>query len=204
MTPVIRLYRPADRAALYDVAIRTAELGGDAHHLYPDPELIGAIYAEPYAVLEPGLTFVLDNGSRIVGFISGAADTPTFVRRFAAEWLPRVAERFPAPAGVPRTAEEVMRHRLHHPERLLIPELAGYPAHLHIDLLPDYQRQGHGGRLMRTLLAALHTAGANRVHLAMNAKNTRARAFYDRMGFHRIEVPDAGDFACLGRDTNTA
>lgn len=201
MTFEIRRYRPTDRAGLYDLSIRTAEVGGDARDLYPDPELIGAIYSESYAVLEPELTFVLDNGSGVVGYIAGTADTAGFARRFAAEWLPTLADRFPEPTGELDTHEKVMRHRLHHPERAVIPELADYPAHLHIDLLPEYQRKGFGRRLMLTFLAAARTAGADRVYLGMDRRNTDARAFYHRMGFYQLDVPDAGDHVCLGRDT---
>jgi ribosomal protein S18 acetylase RimI-like enzyme len=90
---------------------------------------------------------------------------------------------------------------LHHPERMLIPQLADHPAHLHIDLLPDHQGAGHGRALMETFLRALGAAGVPRVHLGMASSNTRARAFYDRMGFDEIPVPDTPGSTFLGRDT---
>jgi GNAT superfamily N-acetyltransferase len=84
---------------------------------------------------------------------------------------------------------------------MIVPELAGYPAHLHIDLLPGYQRSGFGRGLMNTLLTALHRKGVPAVHLGMVTANTGARPFYDRMGFHEIPVPDAGVVTYLGRST---
>jgi hypothetical protein len=39
------------------------------------------------------------------------------------------------------------------------------------------------------------------VHLTMVTTNTPARAFYDRLGFHEIEVPDPGPVTRLGRAT---
>ncbi len=74
---------------------------------------------------------------------------------------------------------------------MLVPEVAAYPAHLHIDLLPDWQGRGHGRALMRTFLDALRARGVPAVHLSMVTGNTAARAFYDRLGFHEIDVPDA-------------
>lgn len=84
---------------------------------------------------------------------------------------------------------------------MLVPEVAAYPAHLHIDLLPDRQGQGHGRALMRTFLRALHERGTEAVHLCMVTANTGARAFYDRLGFHEIDVPDPGPVTHLGRPT---
>ena len=199
--PVVRAYRPEDRAALADICVRTAHEGGDSREIYPDLELVPSIFATPYAVLEPELTFVVDGGERAVGYILGTADTPAFVRRFRDEWLPTVADRLPAPSGAPTTPSEMMAGLLHQPERMLVPALAGYPAHLHIDLLPEHQRSGHGRELMDTFLAALAAGGVDAVHLGMVTSNTPARAFYDRLGFHEITVPDAGPLTYLGRST---
>ncbi len=91
---------------------------------------------------------------------------------------------------------------LHHrPERMLLPELAAYPAHLHIDLLPAYQGAGHGRRMLQTFLAAAAAAAAPAVHLGTVTANERARGFYDRLGFHEIPVPDPGPLTYLGRAT---
>lgn len=90
---------------------------------------------------------------------------------------------------------------LHDPERMIVPELAPYPAHLHIDLLPEWQGRGYGRELMRTLLRALAERGVPAVHLVMARANVPARAFYDRLGFREIPVPDPGSIACLGRTT---
>lgn len=205
MTAAVRPYRPADLPALYEICVRTGAAGDDARGDYPerDHDLLGAIFAAPYAVLEPGLTFVVDDGhGQAVGYILGTGDTAAFAERFRREWLPTVAERFPAPAGEPATPSEVMAGLLHAPERMVLPELAAYPAHLHIDVLPDFQRGGHGRALMTAFLGALADRGVPAVHLGMLTTNVRARAFYDRLGFHEIPLPDAGDLTYLGRATS--
>ncbi|MFJ7244646.1 GNAT family N-acetyltransferase [Kitasatospora sp. NPDC098652] len=200
--PVIRPYRPEDRGAVFDICMRTAEAGGDARGSYRDQDLLPNIFAAPYTELEPDLAFVLDGGAGPVGYVLGTSDTPRFVREFRRTWLPVVADRHPLPAGEPTTPDEVMTALLHRPERMLVPEVADYPAHLHIDLLPDYQGRGHGRALLTELFAALAGAGAARVHLAMVTANTAARAFYDRMGFHEIPVADPGPLTYLGRATS--
>ncbi|MEH0631142.1 GNAT family N-acetyltransferase [Streptomyces stelliscabiei] len=200
--PAVRPYRPGDADALHEICIRTAHNGGDSRPFHSDPDVFPATFATPYAHLEPELTFVLDDGrGRAVGYILGTADTPAFVDAFRAQWLPLVAERFPAPLGPPTTSDEVIAELLHRPERMVLPELAPYPAHLHIDILPAQQGRGHGRALLRTFLRALRARGVPAVHLSMVTANTPARAFYDRMGFHAIAVPDPGPVTYLGRAT---
>ncbi|MFG2270426.1 GNAT family N-acetyltransferase [Streptomyces chartreusis] len=199
---LIRLYRPGDREAVEDICVRTAHLGGDSRPHYRDPGIFPAAFAIPYAVLEPDLAFVLDDGDgRAVGYVVGTADTPRFVTAFRAEWLPSAVGRYPLPDGPPRTPDEALIGLLHDPERMLVPEVAAYPAHLHIDLLPAWQGRGHGRALMRTLLKALADKGVPAVHLVMVTANTPARAFYDRLGFHEIAVPHPGPVTFLGRTT---
>ncbi|MFJ7626976.1 GNAT family N-acetyltransferase [Streptomyces sp. NPDC097595] len=200
--PGLRPYRPEDSAALSDICIRTAAGGGDARDIYPDHDLVPSIFATPYAELEPDLAFVLDDGTgRAVGYILGTADTPRFVKEYRESWLPGVADRYPLPEGPPLTPADEMTALLHNPERMVLPELAGHPAHLHIDLLPDWQRKGYGKGLMHTFLAALNAKGVEGVHLSMLTSNTPARAFYDRLGFTEIHVPDPGPVSYLVRGT---
>ncbi|MER5622870.1 GNAT family N-acetyltransferase [Streptosporangium sp. NPDC002544] len=198
----VRPYHPDDRAALYDICVRTAHEGGDSRHIYPDLDLMPSIFAAPYVFLEPDLAFVLDDGDRAVGYVLGTADTVAFAGAFRASWLPLMRERFPALDGPPASPSEVMIDLMYRPERMVVPELTGYPAHLHIDLLPDHQGRGHGRALMHTFLDALHGKGVPAVHLGMVSVNTSARAFYDRLGFHEIPVADSGPLTYLGRRTD--
>lgn len=198
---VIRPYRPEDRDALYDICLRTGDAGGDARGLYQDQDLLPDLFAGPYAFLEPDLTFVLDDGGRAVGYVLGTSDTARYSQEVRDKWLPLVAGKHPLPGGEPGTPDAVMTEYLHHPELIGHPAVADYPAHLHIDLLPGYQGHGYGRALLNTLFAALAEAGAERVHLVMSTANTGARAFYDRMGFHQIPVPDRPELTFLGRST---
>ncbi|KQV14605.1 MULTISPECIES: GNAT family N-acetyltransferase [unclassified Kitasatospora] len=200
--PFVRPYRPSDRARLAEICVRTAHEGGDSSAIHPDPELMPTIFAYPYVQLEPELAFVLDDGAgTAVGYVLGTVDTAAFARRFRSEWIPSVAGRYPSPDGPASTPSEEMIGLLHTPERMVHAELAGYPAHLHIDLLPPWQGRGHGRALMRTLLDALHRRGTPAVHLCMVQANTAARAFYDRLGFSPLPVPDPGPVWYLGRTT---
>ena len=200
---VIRPFQQSDRDAVYDVCLRTADAGQDATAIYQDPDLVGDIFAGPYVYLEPDFAFVLADGERAVGYVLGVPDTARFADAMREKWLPLVTAKHPEPVGSPTNRDEEMAQFLHHPEWIVRPELADYPAHLHIDLLPEYQRSGYGRRLVSTLLAALNAADVPRGHLAMLATNTQARAFYDRLGFHEIEFPHSEPITYLGRSTDS-
>ena len=197
----IRPYRDTDRDAVYDVCVRTAAAGGDARGAYSWDALVGDLFAGPYLFLEPELAFVLDDGERAVGYVLGTADTPALVRAYRERWIPRLAGTYPEPADPPVTPDDRMLRLHSRPERMLVPELAPYPAHLHIDLLPPAQGAGHGRALIDTFLAALAGRGVPAVHLGMVPTNTRARGFYDRLGFTEVPVPGGGDVTYLARAT---
>jgi ribosomal protein S18 acetylase RimI-like enzyme len=198
----IRPYQVSDRDAIYDICVRTAAAGQDARGLYSTDDLMPDLFAGPYVHLEPELAFVLaDEGDRPVGYVLGAADTARFVEKYHEVWIPMLVDRYPRPPDPPRTPEEGLLAGHYQPEDRLRPELTQYPAHLHIDVLPGYQGAGHGRALMETWLAAAAAAGAPAVFLHMDPANTRARAFYDRLGFHEIEVADAWG-THLGRTTS--
>ena len=52
-TALIRPYREADHAAVYDVCVRTADGGGDARGKYRSDDLMPDLFAGPYLFLEP-------------------------------------------------------------------------------------------------------------------------------------------------------
>jgi ribosomal protein S18 acetylase RimI-like enzyme len=198
----IRAYRTADRPALYEICVRTADAGSDARGLWASDDLMPDLFVGPYLQLAPQLAFVLEDRGDIVGYAIGVADTPAFVAEYQASWIPLMAHRYPVPTRPASTPDEEMVELHHHPERLLIPELAGYPAHLHINLLPGHQGRGYGKALMSVLMPALDAAGAPAAHLGMLTANTAARGFYDRLGWHEIDVPDPGPLTYLGRSTS--
>jgi ribosomal protein S18 acetylase RimI-like enzyme len=182
---VVRRYVPTDFDAIDDICLRTADAGGDATGLYVSDELIPDIFARPYVHFEPELAFVIDDGQRAGGYILGSADTARFVERYRAEWLPEFSKKY-LHDDPPSTRDELIRHLGFTPERLLIPELATYPAHLHIDLLPALRGRGYGRALVAELVLALRERGVPGLHLSMDPANKNARAFYDRLGFREL------------------
>jgi ribosomal protein S18 acetylase RimI-like enzyme len=198
---VVRPYQPGDRDAVYDVCVRTGRASQDARGLYSTDDLIPDIYAGPYLMFEPDLAFVLDNGRRAVGYVIGTADTQEFVRGYRERWLPLMRQRYQPPPDPARTGEERQLANLFNPERMIRPELAPYPAHLHINLLPDYQGGGFGRALVTRFLAAAAAHGAARAHLAVYTSNTAAQGFYTRLGWAQIQASDEGPWTFMVKST---
>lgn len=65
-----------------------------------------------------------------------------------------------------------------------------YPAHLHIDLLPDQQGRGAGRALIDACVALLAERGSPGVHLVADKANEGANLFYPRVGFTRAREDD--------------
>ncbi len=177
---MIRLARSADAAAIDDICVRTGAAGQDARGVHSSDDLVPDVWARPYLALEPELAFVLDEGTGPIGYVLGTADTADFVARYREQWMPGFAARW-ADDDDPRDRDPI-RAGLE-PERMLVPELDRYPAHLHIDLLPEAQGRGWGRALIDHFVGELRARGVPGVHLGVDPANTGAVAFYARLGF---------------------
>lgn len=187
-SPLVRSYQARDYWDVSEVCLRTGEGGADATGLYVSDELLPDIYARPYVIFEPALAFVVEHAGRVGGYIVCAPDTRAFIERYRAEWLPILARKYAAAAHAGSRSQRVIEAGLD-PERMSFPEVDRYPAHLHIDLLPVLQGRGLGRLLMSRLMRALRERGVPGLHLSLSPANTRARGFYDHIGFR--EVPSS-------------
>lgn len=187
----IRLARTDDATEvdrLYDICLRTGDSGEDATGRYTDPRLLGEVYLGAYLALEPGLAFVAERDGAVVGYALGTTDTRGFEARCEASWWPPLRERHPLD-GVPDDAPDAwLVRQIHRPPLAEDAVVAAFPAHLHVDLLPQGQGGGNGRRLLETLFDALRDAGAPGVHLGVADTNTRAIGFYEHLGFRRLDV----------------
>jgi ribosomal protein S18 acetylase RimI-like enzyme len=196
----LRPYEPGDLADVYNICVKTGASGADATGKFSDDDLLPDIYAGPYVRLQPEFAFVVDGDDRVAGYVVAAADTPSFVQRYREEWLPGFAAKYSLVEPACSLEERVISIG-HHPESMLNAGLDDYPAHLHIDLLPEVQGQGLGRLLIRTLLEALGDAGVKGVHLGVGPKNLEARAFYARLGFRPLPSDPSND-SVLGISTS--
>jgi ribosomal protein S18 acetylase RimI-like enzyme len=184
--PRIRPYRPGDEPELATICLRTADAGADATGLLDDDELWANLFVLPYVERHPELAFVAEtDDGRVAGYVVGAADSDRFETWFRERGWPRFAARWPEPAAGLSRQDGLLRYayaRGGEPN----PYAAEFPAHLHIDLLPELQGKGLGRRLIEELVAALRAAGVSGVHAIPLAGNEGAVAFYRRLGFSEV------------------
>ncbi|AUG28865.1 MULTISPECIES: GNAT family N-acetyltransferase [Microbacterium] len=199
--PHLRPFRAGDEAALAEVCLRTADAGADGTGILDDDDIWGAVFVLPYAARHPGLAFVVEtDDGRVAGYIVGTDDTDAFEEWFRSEWWPRVGSRWPRRAAGGEEGEGTRQDAVlaYADSRRpgAEPYAATHPAHLHIDLLPELQGQGWGRRLIAALVDALRARGVAGLHLVAAGGNAGAIAFYERIGFSRLDGPT--DVAAFG------
>lgn len=185
MSFAIRPYHPSDMYALYRICLLTGASGKDASLLFRDPELLGHMYAAPYGLFEPDLCFILTHHNAPIGYVLGARDSAAFAERCENEWFPALRRRYPLPDPNDDSHDASLIRRFHEDQRSRR-QIEGYPAHLHIDILPAGQNQGLGRGLIMTLIEKLRSLGVSGVHLGVASDNDRAIRFYERVGFTRL------------------
>lgn len=202
--------RPAtsnDVPFLSHICLVTGDKGNSAEHLYTIGELLGLVYALPY--VQPELAshtygFVIEerDTKNVVGYILGATDTRAYEAAAAVYWWPRLREKYPL--SLVEGYEDAVKNGETHKARLTPDDvqiirtihnpppaeercIAYSPAHMHIDILPQYQRQGWGKRLIGTVVAHLRDKGLDALWLSMAPGNDNAANFYARLGYEKFE-----------------
>ena len=194
----IRPARTADLPRLREICVKTGAAGGDATGRWSTDDLLPDLFLEPYLTYAISWAWVVDDKKAgPVGYLVAVPDTIGFSTWWRQRWTPWFGERYPR-AHPARSPEEELIELGFDPEQLLIDEVDAYPAHLHLDLLPDAQGTGLGRDLVQTLLKALARDKVPGVHLTMDPANIGARQFYTHLGFE--ELPSSTpDRPVLGR-----
>lgn len=178
---------PIEVDALYDICLRTGADGEDASSQFNEPRLLGEIYLGAYLALEPSLAFVVtSDDDQPLGYVVGTPDTPSFETRLDRDWWPMLRERYPLDSVAADSPDAGLLRQIHAPRRTDAPWLNDYPAHLHVDLLPEAQGGGNGRKLLEELFDVLLDHGVAGVHLGVSDTNTSAIGFYRHLGFEPL------------------
>lgn len=194
MPSTVRPLRPDDVPGVEEICYLTS-------FWYPDERFrrLGALkWVLPYVEHETSHCFVAESSEgQLVGYIFSTPD----IRHFESEVLPlyvgAVREAF---AGLTSRIsikerelwEGYFRH-LDCMEATLKPILADYPSHLHINIHPDFQRQGLGHCLMDALLSHHRNSGTPGIYLRVAEDNRKGVTFYRKYGFHELPSPENTD-----------
>jgi ribosomal protein S18 acetylase RimI-like enzyme len=183
----IRSYEPRDRAGLRQICCDTADAGQSVEHFFPDREVFADLLTNYYTEWEPQSVFVADNDGEVAGYVTGCMDTNRFLRVMASCIVPVVL------------IKALFRGVLWHPQtvRLLRTNVSlwlkngyrhgaaldGYPAHLHVNVRQSCRGRRLGQRLVEIFCERAQTGGVRGVHAGVSDGNSRARHFFEELGF---------------------
>lgn len=145
------------------------------------------IYLDPYMDHEPESLFLAESDGELLGYLTGCVDTEAFpseerriadairtyrlvLRRRPALFFARSA--FDAASAALRRAPSA--GEIHDPR---------WPAHLHINVVPEARGTGAADGLMEHWFERLRSVGLPGCYLQTLVENTRAVRFFERMGF---------------------
>jgi len=185
----IRPYRAGDRDQVRHICFATGFMGDPVDWQWRDEASFADMFSSYYTDVEPESASVVELDGRVAGYLLGCLDGQ---RAFdpAAVALRHVLRRGiafrPGTAGIVwRTAwdgvGDLARGRVRRDD--LDFRDARWPAHLHIDLLPEARGGGAGRRLVTGWLEHLRERSVPGCHLTTFAENAGALAFFRSTGF---------------------
>jgi ribosomal protein S18 acetylase RimI-like enzyme len=185
----IRPYQPRDRQAVHAIC-RATIYGGTERLRPPDPDLFAELMIRYYTDFTPETVWVAERRGRVVGYLAGCFDEDKLRRAMISRIAPRAVARslgrglllrpplwrqlavLPRFLAAERRAEDV--------------DLSAYPAHLHVNLLPEARGRRLGERLVEELFVAATRRGVPGVHATVLEDNRGGRRFFERLGFEPL------------------
>lgn len=172
--PEIKVHKYEEREyqQVQEVCIATGQSG-----IFEQKEMQGVLltaFCHYYIEQEPDNCFTALDEDKVVGYILCAENAGTWAANFQHIYTEQQANSA-LNSFYQGLTEVPLRYA------------AEYPAHLHIDILPDYQRRGIGFKLMDTLVTHLKEKGVPGLMLSVAIDNEKGINFYKKYGFTILE-----------------
>jgi hypothetical protein len=166
---VIRRLAPGDRAAVREIACRTAfrNMGSDA--LFEDRELHADYWTSYYTDHRPGESWVVEQDGEVIGYFLGCSDQADFLRVMSRRIVPRIIALALWRLATGRYRNPRTRRYLWHMltrgarEAPRI-DFATYPAHYHCNILRPGYGQRYYSEMLLMFLDHLEAIGVDRLH----------------------------------------
>ena len=173
----IRPYEKKDFRYVQDICMLTSKY---SEEITPSNRaFLCAMYCDYYLDNQPEYCFVaVDDDDIPVGYVLCVVDLDDYAEQMQEMYLPLVRKissgdyfHFLAESKV---SQRYIRH--------------GYTAHLHVNVLPEWQRQGLGTQLVKALEAKLTDTKVEGVYLLCGRNSKVARAFYEKNDYEEIDT----------------
>ena len=169
----IRKYLPSDKPRLQYICRQTADSA-----YQKSPRLLNGvtvIYNDYFTENESDNIFVLaDDCDTPVGYIICSSDYNKFMRLNRSVYMRRLIGT--APELVPVMLSYLVCLRM----------IKKHSVHLHIDILPDFQRKGYGTQLIDALRSHLSSRGIDALSVCCVGRNSPGYKMYTKYGFTEI------------------
>lgn len=171
---VIRKYSPRDKNDMRFICRATADSvfkRSDATRT-----AVTLIYNDYFTEREPENIFVIaDKNDRAVGYIICCTDFEKFEKAFREAYIPKLIKTYPPFVFVAFYAIDAARRMRRHP-------------HMHMDILPEYQRKSWGTRLINALREHLSENGKDTLAVCGARVGTPGYAMYTKYGFRTVKM----------------
>jgi len=171
--PGVRPYERSDIERVRNICLKTTDMR--IKNEVQRRALINT-FCNYYVECEPQNCFVaVDDEDNAVGYIICAENFARYEKKFFEKYYP-IIKKCGITKGILARASVMITKRY-----------AGfYPAHMHIDILPEYQRMGLGTQLVDALVNHLKEKKIRGLMLVVSAKNEKGMNFYNKYGFNKI------------------
>lgn len=170
----IRPYEEKDEKAVESICIKTAPPSFVDTPKHIEKNLL--LYCRYYTRMKKHSFVAVNENDEAVGYIFCEPDYNTYKKEYGRVELKQLLRLGISAALQGRGGVLAVGHYA-----------GNYPAHLHIDILPEYQRMGVGHMLVDALCKHLTAEGVKGVHLCCGAKNEMGVSFYRKYGFREID-----------------
>jgi len=196
----IRNYQARDRKGVINVCWHTGYMGESAAGRFDDSYLFGLLFCLYYIDYEPENCFIAidEKTGQVIGYILSSIDSKKQEKQFRKKMIPKIALRafLYTLWRHPRSFRVLWHFKKIWGNEPKIPNietlLAPYPAHIHIDILPEYHRQGIGTQLLEIFEKHLKDHNIKGFHLGTSEQNTKAIQFYQKLNFSVIYEGPSG------------
>lgn len=135
------------------------------------------MYCDYYLKFEPDTCFVaVNDNDEAIGYILCADNYQEYEKKYRKYFMGDL-KKLSLSFYLMRHFDMILRRKL----------AKTFPAHMHIDIKPEGQRQGLGHKLVDELVKALKAKGVKGVFLIVGKGNEKGVNFYTKYGFNRYK-----------------